>query len=162
MTKRLLLAALLFAASALPLRADFNAVARAIDSQDGVRRIWIPFLGVARAVVWVVQPEGVRDFQLVTFRNTGKVDPQELQQIMRAKAGAGFQPLVQVWSKRTGEWSFIYAKPSPDGDRIELLVLAHEDDEQTVLVRVEVDAKVLARELGERPRQVTRMARDSR
>ncbi len=159
MTKRLLLAAVLFAASALPLRADFNAVARAIDSQEGVRRIWIPFLGVARAVVWVVQPEGVRDFQLVTFRNTRNVDPRDLQDILRAKAGAGFQPLVQVWSKRTGEWSFIYAKPSPDGDRIELMVLAHEDDEQTVLVRVEVDAKVLARELGERPRHVTRMAR---
>ena len=158
MIKRLLLATFLVASAALPLQADFNAVARAIDSQDGVRRIWIPFLGVARAVVWVVQPEGVRDFQLVTFRNTGNVDPQELQQIMRAKAGEGFKPLVQVWSKRTGEWSFIYAKPSADGDRIELMVLAHEDDEQTVLVRVDVDAKVLARELGERPRHVTRMA----
>lgn len=159
MIKRLAVATLLVASVALPLRADFNAVARAIDSQDGVRRIWIPFLGVARAVVWVVQPEGVRDFQLVTFRNTGNVDPHELQQIMRAKAGEGFKPLVQVWSKRTGEWSFIYAKPSADGDRIELMVLAHEDDEQTVLVRVDVDAKVLARELGERPRHVSHMAR---
>jgi hypothetical protein len=159
MIKRLLLATLLVAAAAQPLHADFNAVARAIDSQNGVHRIWIPFLGVARAVVWVVQPEGVRDFQLVTFRNTGNVDPHELQEIMRAKAGEGFKPLVQVWSKRTGEWSFIYAKPSPDGDRIELMVLAHEDDEQTVLVRVDVDAKVLARELEERPRHVTRMAR---
>jgi len=159
MIKRLLLATLLVAAVALPLHADFNAVARAIDSQDGVSRIWIPFLGVARAVVWVVQPEGVRDFQLVTFRNRGDVDPRELQEIMRAKAGAGFKPLVQVWSRRTNEWSFIYAKPSADGDRIELMVLAHDNDEQTVLVRVDVDAKVLARELGERPRGVTRMAR---
>ncbi len=159
MTKRLLLATLLIAAFALPLHADFNAVARAIDSQDGVSRIWIPFLGVARAVVWVVQPEGVRDFQLVTFRNRGDVDPRELQEIMRAKAGAGFKPLVQVWSRRSNEWSFIYAKPSADGNRIELMVLAHDDDEQTVLVRVDVDANVLARELSERPRGVTRMAR---
>ena len=159
MIKRLLLATLLFASVALPLHADFNAVARAIDSQDGVSRIWIPFLGVARAVVWVVQPEGVRDFQLVTFRNRGDVDPRELQEIMRAKAGAGFKPLVQVWSRRSNEWSFIYAKPSADGNRIELMVLAHDDDEQTVLVRVDVDANVLARELSERPRGVTRMAR---
>ncbi len=159
MIKRLLLATLLIAAFALPLHADFNAVARAIDSQDGVSRIWIPFLGVARAVVWVVQPEGVRDFQLVTFRNRGDVDPRELQEIMRAKAGAGFKPLVQVWSRRSNEWSFIYAKPSADGNRIELMVLAHDDDEQTVLVRVDVDANVLARELSERPRGVTRMAR---
>ena len=159
MIKRLLLATLLIAAFALPLHADFNAVARAIDSQDGVSRIWIPFLGVARAVVWVVQPEGVRDFQLVTFRNRGDVDPRELGEIMRAKAGAGFKPLVQVWSRRSNEWSFIYAKPSADGNRIELMVLAHDNDEQTVLVRVDVDANVLARELSEKPRGVTRMAR---
>ena len=159
MIKRLLLAALLIASVALPLHADFNAVARAIDSQDGVSRIWIPFLGVARAVVWVVQPEGVRDFQLVTFRNRGDVDPRELGEIMRAKAGAGFKPLVQVWSRRSNEWSFIYAKPSADGNRIELMVLAHDNDEQTVLVRVDVDANVLARELSEKPRGVTRMAR---
>ena len=159
MIKRLLLSALLIASVALPLHADFNAVARAIDSQDGVSRIWIPFLGVARAVVWVVQPEGVRDFQLVTFRNRGDVDPRELGEIMRAKAGAGFKPLVQVWSRRSNEWSFIYAKPSADGNRIELMVLAHDNDEQTVLVRVDVDANVLARELSEKPRGVTRMAR---
>jgi hypothetical protein len=158
MTKRLLLAAVLFASVALPLHADFNAVARAIDSQDGVSRRWIPFLGVARAVVWMVQPEGVRDFQLVTFQSQGRVDPQELQQIMRAKAGDGFKPLVQVWSRRSNEWSFIYARPSAKGNRIELMVLAH-DDEETVLVRVDVDAEVLARELGEKPRGVTRMAR---
>ena len=41
---------------------------------------------------------------------------------------------------------------------MELMILAH-DHEQTVLVRVEVDAEVLARELGDRPRNVTRMAR---
>jgi hypothetical protein len=162
MIKRLLLAALLIAAFALPLHADFNAIARAIDSQDGVSRIWIPFLGVARAVVWVVQPEGVRDFQLITFRNRGDVDPRELQEIMRAKAGAGFKPLVQVWSRHSNEWSFIYAKPSADGNRIELMVLAHDNDEQTVLVRVDVDANVLARELSEKPRGVTRMAHSSR
>jgi hypothetical protein len=159
MIKRLLLAALLMVSVALPLHADFNAVARAIDSQDGVSRIWIPFLGVARAVVWVVQPEGVRDFQLVTFRNRGDVDPRELGEIMRAKAGAGFKPLVQVWSRRSNEWSFIYAQPSADGNRIELMVLAHDNDEQTVLVRVDVDANVLARELSEKPRGVSHMAR---
>jgi hypothetical protein len=151
-------AALLVLAIAAPLHADFAEVARAIDHQDGVRRIWIPFLGVARAVVWVVKPEGVRDFQLVTFHSDGRVDPRNLQAIMREKAGPGFTPLVQVWSRRSSEWSFIYARPSAEKGRIELMVLAHEDEE-TVLVRVDVDADVIARELEERPRHVTTMAR---
>ncbi|HEU4889365.1 MAG TPA: hypothetical protein VFV49_15875 [Thermoanaerobaculia bacterium] len=158
MIKRLAVAALLFASVALPLHADFSDVARAIDRKDGVSRIWIPFLGVARAVVWVVRPEGVHDFQLVTFKSDGDVDPRDLHEIMKAKAGDGFKPLVQVWSRRSDEVSFIYAKPSKTGSRIELMVLAH-DGEETVLVRVDVDAEVLARELGEKPRNVTRMAR---
>jgi len=156
--KRLAFAALLLAAVATPLHADFAAVARAIDSQEGVSRVWIPFLGVARVVVRFVQPEGVRDFQLVTFKNTDGVDPRKLQEIMQRKAGPGFTPLVRVWSRRSGDWSFIYAKPSAEKNRIELMVLAH-DDEETVLVRVDVDADVLARELGDQPRGVTRMAR---
>jgi hypothetical protein len=158
MSKRLAVAALLFTVFALPLRADFAAVARAIDSQHGVDRVWIPFLGIARAVVRVVKPEGVYDFQLVTFTSEKAVDPEKLQHILQQKAGAGYKPLVQVRSRRSGDWSFIYAKPSRNADRMELLVLTHDGDE-TVLVRVDVNAAVLARELGEEPRQVTRMAR---
>jgi hypothetical protein len=158
MTKRLAFAALLLVTVALPLHADFNAIARAIGREKGVDRVWIPFLGVARAVVRVVQPEGVHDFQLVTFNNVDSVDPRRLQAIMEEKAGAGFRPLVRVWSRRSGERSFIYAKPSPEKNRIELIVLAH-DDEETVLVRVDVDADKLARQINDGPRNVTRVAR---
>lgn len=157
MTKRLAAAALLLVLVAQPLHAGFAEVAHAIDSQRGVSRIWIPFLGVARLAVRLVAPEGIHDFQLVTFKGADNVDPKELQRILRAKIGPGFSPLVQVWSRKSSEWSFIYARPAADG-RIELVVLAH-DDEDTVLVRVDVDAVKLARELNDSPRNVTRMAR---
>jgi hypothetical protein len=160
MNKRLAAAALLITLHMLiaqPAHAGFAEVARAIDSQHGVSQVWIPFLGVARFAVRLVAPEGIHDFQLVTFEGTDRVDPKALQQIMREKIGAGFVPLVQVWSRRSHEWSFIYVRPGAD-NRMELVVLAH-DDEDTVLVRVDVDAVVLARELGDNPRHVTRMAR---
>ncbi len=156
MTKRAL-AALLFAIVALPLHADFSDVARAIDRHTGVKRVWIPFLGIARTFVRVIQPEGVHDFQLATFEGAHDIDPRELQRIMEEKVGPGFKPLVRVWSRKSSEWSFIYARPATSGGRIELIVLAH-DDEETVLVRVDVDANIVARELGE-PRNVGRVAR---
>jgi hypothetical protein len=157
MTKRIV-AALIVLAVAVPMYADFGAVARAIDAEKGVKRIWIPFLGVARLAVRIVHPEGVRDFQLVTFEGADNVDPSRLQQVMQEKLGKGFVPLVRVWSKKGGkkEWSFIYVRPH-GGDRIELVILAH-DDEDTALVRVDVDAEMLARELDE-PVKVTRMGR---
>ena len=156
MTKRI--AAVLALIIALPLHADFASVARAIDSQHGVKRIWIPFLGLARFVVRVVAPEGVHDFQLATFEGADNLDPKKLGDIIRTQAGPGFSPLVQVWSRRSNDWSFIYARPSKRADRLELLILAH-DKADTVLVRVDVDADMIARELKDRPRHVSNVAR---
>lgn len=158
MTKRLA-AALLAIAITAPLHADgFRDVARAIDAKRGVNRVWIPFLGVARFAIRMVQPEGVRDFQLAVFKGVDRVDPVELQAIMHDKIGKGFYPLVKAWSRKGGnrEWSFIYARPRGD-NRFELVILAH-DDEETALVRVDVNADVLARELNE-PGGVVRISR---
>lgn len=147
-TKRLMAALLLFVVFALPMRADFDEVAKAISQKRGVKRVWIPFLGVARFAVWVVSPSGVHDFQLATFEGGRDVDPLELREVLRTHAGKGFTPLVQVWSKRSNEYSFIFAKPGKRSDRFELIIL-NADGNDTTLVRVDVDAKVLARELGD-------------
>ena len=156
MTKRLAAATLLILFVAGPLYADFNAVARAIDSQRGVSRVWIPFLGLARVAVWVARPEGVRDFQLVTFEGTKNVDGRAMQRLVQSKIGPGYTPLVQTWSRKKGEWSFIYAKPT-GGKFMELVVIAHDGDE-TVLVRVDVNADVVAREINKEPRNVSQVA----
>lgn len=158
MNKRVAAALLFLTVAALPLHADFASIARAIDAQDGVKRIWIPFLSIARLAVNVIEPEGVHDFQLATFEGADDLDPRELRSLIHSKAGAGYVPLVQVWSKKSKEWSFIYARPSGKDGRLELMILAH-DSSDTVLVRVDVDANVIARELKDKPRNVTNMAR---
>ena len=158
MSKRVAAALLLLTVVALPLHADFASIARAIDAKHGVKRIWIPFLSIARIAVRMIEPEGVHDFQLATFDGAERLDPRELQQIMRSNAGNGWMPLVQVRSHRSKEWSFIYARPAAGTDRLELMILAH-DSSDTVLVRVEVDAGKVAQELMDQPRNVTSMAR---
>jgi hypothetical protein len=157
MTKRLAILLLAFAIT-VPLSADFASIARTLDAQRGVNRIWIPFLGIARVAVRIIEPEGVHDFQLATFEGTDDVDPKMLRDLMRTQAGPGFRPLVQTWSRRSNDWSFIYARPSAKSDRLELMVLAH-DGSDTVLVRVEVDANVVAKEIRHHPRNVSRVAR---
>ena len=158
MNRRFAVALLAGLVLAAPAYADFASVARAIDAQQGMKRIWIPFLGVARALVRVAQPEGVHDFQLATFEGSGDVDPHALKQILQSRVGPGFVPLVQVWSKRSNDYSFIYARPTQNMKRLELMILAH-DGGDTVLVRVDVDANKVAKELQEKPRNVTNMAR---
>lgn len=155
MIKRLLAALAVFAVT-LPLYADFGSMARAIDGQRGMRRVWIPFFGIARTFVRIVDPQGVHDVQLAVFEGTGQLNAQQLGDLMRQHVGKGFRPLVRAYSKKSGEWSFIYAKPTAK-NRFELMILAAEKDE-TVLVRVEVDAEILAREL-DHPVEVSKMAR---
>lgn len=157
MIRRALLGAIVLVTIALPLRADFRSVARALDSHPGVERISIPFLGLARIAVWVASPEGVHDFQLATFEGAEKLDGRQLQQMLERHAGEGFRPLVRSWSRKKGEWSFIYAKPKSNG-RTELMVLAHDSDE-TVLVRVDVNADVVARHIEHEPRHVGNVSR---
>lgn len=158
MTKRVVAALLLLCtfAVALPARADFDSIAKALDGKRGVKRIWIPFLGVARLAVWVVSPKGVYDFELATFEGANNLDPRELKTLLHNEAGKGFTPLVQVYSLKKKEWSFIYAKPSKNGKRMELMILAH-DGGDTTLVRVDLDAEMVARELDS-PREVRKVA----
>lgn len=153
--KRIVAALALFAVT-LPLHADFGSMARAIDAQRGVRRVWIPFFGIARTFVRVVDPQGVHDIQLAVFEGNNSLNAQQLGDLMRQHAGNGFRPLVKAYSKRSGEWSYIYAKPAGK-NRFELMILTA-DKGETVLIRVEVDAEVLAREL-DHPVEVTKMAR---
>ena len=153
--RRAAVIALLLIVVAAPLRADFSAIARALDSHHGMKRISIPFLGLARMFVWFARPEGVHDFQLATYEGDGTADPKLLHELMRRNAGKGYVPLVQVWSRRSNDYSFIYVRPSGNANRLDLMILAH-DDAETVLVRVDVDASIVARELRDEPAKVSR------
>lgn len=156
MTERALPALLILLAAA-PLHADFDAIARVVASKRGVRQVPLPMIGLARFCVWIVHPKGVHDFQIATFESGGvALDAGEMGALIRSEAGAGFLPLVQVRSNRAGEWSYIYARPH-GADRVELLVFTH-DRTDTVLVRVDVDADAIAREMAE-PRRVAQIAR---
>ena len=120
MNKRALLVVALFAFAA-PLYADFNTVARAIGAKRGVNRISIPFLGLARFAVWIVQPKGVHDFQLATFKGAETLERGDIDAILRSTQRSGFMPLVQVWSKKKNEWAFVYARPAKEEEVRQML-----------------------------------------
>jgi len=139
-TRRLILALVLLAA--LPMRADFNAVVREVESHSGLHRVNIPFIGLARFVVWIVHPEGVHDFQLATFEGHGDdLDGAMIGSLLAVNAGPGFRPLVRVQSRRRGgEWTYVYARPQ--GDDFELMVATH-DNHDTTVVRAVVNVERL-------------------
>ena len=151
MNKRALLAVLLIAVAA-PLYADFSSIERALTTRLG-RPTYIPLLGLLRLATWVAHPEGVHDFQLAVYEGPRRgLDGVEIERIVAREVPRGFAPLVRVRS-RNGEWAFIYARPS--GNRVELIIVAHDHgDGDTTLVRVDIDAVRVAREMGDAHKMV--------
>ncbi|HEX9458739.1 MAG TPA: hypothetical protein VGA84_06310 [Thermoanaerobaculia bacterium] len=125
-----------FAIGATPARANFDDIVRAVESRYNVHRTWIPMFGLVRFALWVARPGGVSDVQLATFEHAQFDDMPGLAEIVRRNAGEPMQPLVQTRSNRNGETTLIYARPL-DGDRVALLVFAH-DHSDTTIVRVVV------------------------
>jgi len=135
--RRLVLVVILlsvFALGAVPARADFNDIVRAVESRYNVHRTWIPMFGLVRFALWVARPGGVSDVQLATFENAHFDDSEGMAEIVRRHAGEPMQQLVQSHSRRDGETTLIYARPL-GGDRVALLVFAR-DHSDTTLVRV--------------------------
>jgi len=148
MTKRIALVLFATAFVALPLRADFDSLVRAVETIPGLHRVPMPGFGLVRFAVWMVHPEGVHDLQLATFEGEGgDIDQRELERLLRRHAEAGYQPLVQAHSRRNGELTLIWARPAR-GDLVELLLLAHERNDETVVLRTVVDVETIAREIG--------------
>ena len=128
----LLIALSVFALGATPARANFDDIVRAVESRYNVHRTWIPMFGLVRFALWVVHPGGVSDVQLATFEDAHFDDQQGLAEIVRRNAGEPMQPLVQARSNRDGETTLIYARPL-GGDRVALLIFAHDREDTTVL-----------------------------
>lgn len=148
-----ILAVVLFCSSAY---ADFNGLVRAVDAHRGMHRVWTPGIGLARLVVWMVHPAGVHDFQLAVFEGKERFNHADFESIV---ATSGATPIIQVHSNRTGEVSVIWMQPI-HRDTFELLLLAHDPNDETVVLRTVIDGETLAREISD-PRYASEVARRS-
>ena len=150
MTRRIALAAFLLAATA---RADFNSLLRVVESQPHLHRVWTPGISLARLAVRMVHPEGVHDFQLAVFEGRGRFDSRDFDAVLRTSSE---RPMVQVHSNRTGETTLIWAR-SVGADLIEMVLLAHDPNDDTVVLRAVINGEILAREIAD-PRHASRIA----
>jgi hypothetical protein len=144
--------ALIAACVASSAHADFDSLLRAIESDRALHRVWTPGISLARLAVRMVHPEGVHDFQLAVFEGQGTFDGRQFESILRTSTDT---PMVQAHSNRTGETAVIWAHPV-GRDLIELLLVAHDPGENTVVLRAVVNGEVLARQISD-PHHVVRI-----
>ena len=132
------------ALTAATAHADFNGLVRAVESQEGLHRIWTPGISLVRLGVRIAHPEGVHDFELVVFEGDTKFDDEQFNAILRTSPDT---PIVRVHSNRTGETTIIWARPVGKS-RFEMLLMTHDPGDDTVVLRAVVDADRLAREVA--------------
>lgn len=133
------------ALTAATAHADFNQLVRAVGSQRGLHRIWTPGIGLVRFGVRIVHPNGVHDFELAVFEGETRFDDEQFNAILRTSPDT---PVVRVHSNHSGETAIIWARPVGDA-RFEMLLMAHDPGDNTVVIRAIVDAERLALEIAE-------------
>ena len=141
MSKRALIVLTLVFATA-SARADFDGLVRAVESSSRLHRIWMPGMGIVRMAVRIAHPEGVHDLQLARFSGEGDIN---FEQVIKSTPAS---PMIRSRNNRTGETAVIWARPL-HGDLIEMLILAHDPGDETVVVRVVVSGEMLAREFAD-------------
>jgi len=145
MSKPTILAISLVLFAAATASADFNSLLRVVERQPGMHRLWTPGISLVRLAVRVVHPEGVHDFQLAVFEGDGRFDGHDFEAILGT---SGDRPMVQVHSNRTGETAVIWARPV-GSDLVEMVLLAHDPNDNTVVLRAVINGETLAREISD-------------
>lgn len=132
---------------------EFGALVKHIESHYRAKRTRLPFLGLAGLIVKVVHPAGVKGFKLAVFEDqdfSRGVEDSTFESVMSRALGNRWQPLVRVYSRKTGERTYIYAKES--GKDLELMVATLEARE-AVVMQVKLNPETLAKWL-EKPDQM--------
>jgi hypothetical protein len=140
--KRAIAAILLTLMIPVSAQAGFPDLVRTIERSTGVRRTTIPFFGVARFFIRMVEPEGISDFKLAVFEGSSRSIPSDFDASIRSALERDWQPIVRVVQKKDRERVLIYARPSRRGMR--MLIVAHQPAE-AVVMEVEVDPKRFSR-----------------
>lgn len=139
----------------MPAAADneFGALVKHLEKHYNARRTRIPFLGLAGFIVKVVRPAGAKGFKLAVFEDqdfSRAADDTAFETVMGRALGDGWQPFVRVYSRRSGERAYIYAKQS--GKDVQLMIATIEARE-AVVMQVKLNPDTLAKWM-EKPNQM--------
>jgi hypothetical protein len=113
---------------------DFGKVVHLIESEYHVHRNYRFLMSVAGVVVKCSHVGGVKTLKAAIF-DEQHLDATELDsrldELVAHATASGWRPLVKSFSRRRGEYDYVYAQAS--GKDLKLLVVSVEPDEAVVL-----------------------------
>jgi len=118
-----------------PAQTGIKTVVRLIESRYSVRHHGIPAL-------WLAKPfltgSGAGEVKIEEFSglHISAGDSEWLREHIPQSLGPEWHPFVEEWSKRAGEWSFIYTKSN--GEHTSMLILTSDQEDGLTAVEMRV------------------------
>src|SRR5215467_2658640 len=109
---------LLVTGSATAGNDPFAEAVKHIEQHYNARQTHVPLLGLANFVLKFWHPAGVKNVRLAVFQNqnlTSETAGPDFDKDFRNATGSEWQPIVQVYSRKNDERTYIYhAEPGKD------------------------------------------------
>ncbi len=138
----------LTAAAASARDDEFSLLVRHIESHYHTRHAHGFILGFASLVVKFGRPHGVKNFKLAIFENqdfSAGGNDLGFDDVVRQGLRQGWQPMIQVYSRRSGNRTYIFAR---DLDKDVKLLIATVDRREAVVLQVKFDPEKLDRSIN--------------
>ena len=123
-----------FASAATAKPNEYDMVVKRLREKYKAKKVSIPFMSLARAIVAVARPAGVKAFKITVFEGL-QISKETLDSEMKAGLGEifgeGWVPILHVRS-REGEQVYMYMREAREDVKINLVTI---DKEQAVVVR---------------------------
>lgn len=132
-------------APALAREREFGMVVRQIESSYHAKRSHPHLMALAGFVVRVWRPYGVSSVKLALFEEqdfSAAPDGADFASVVQAALTEGWRPLAQVYSRRSGERTVVFAREA--GKNLKLLVASVESNE-AVVVQLKLNPDKLVR-----------------
>ena len=125
------------AAAAIPAQAkpsEYQLLVRHLKTKYQAKKIKIPFMFLARMVVGVARPAGVKSFSITLFKDL-KISREnldrEMQSAMKESFGPEWSPIVRVRSQKSSQ-AYLYMREDGNQVRVALLTI---DKENAAIIR---------------------------
>jgi hypothetical protein len=113
---------------------EYDLVIRHLKTKYKAKKVGIPFMSLARAIVAVARPAGVKAFKITVFKglqfSRENLD-REMQAALRETFSAEWIPILRIRS-REGQQAYMYMRESGQDIKINLVTI---DKENAAVIR---------------------------
>ena len=112
---------------------EYATIVRLLKTKYQAKKVGVPFMSLARFVVAIVRPAGVKSFKVTLFNDlkfSRETLDKEMQESLRGSFGSEWTSILRVRS-REGQQAYMYMRE--DGRDVKITVVTIDKDDAAVI-----------------------------